>query len=214
MRTLICIPCMDMVQTQFMISLINLKKDDAEIKICANSLVYDSRNQLAQLAVREGFDRILWLDSDMTVPADFLDRLARHLDNGLEMVTGLYFTRRKPARPVIYSDLGYKEEDGQTKAYCTHYSDYPRDSLFEVEACGMGGCMMTTELVDRIGKSFGLPFSPIIGFGEDFSFCLRAKQLGIKIWCDSGAKLGHIGQFEVTEGNYIREREEQGGDVH
>ena len=62
---------------------------------------------------------------------------------------------------------------------------------------------MTTDLIKRVGDMFGLPFSPILGFGEDMSFCYRVSMLGMKMWCDSSIKLGHIGFTEITEDTYI-----------
>ena len=53
--------------------------------------------------------------------------------------------------------------------------------------------MMNTSLLKEVEAKYGLPFAPMIGFGEDLSFCLRVKDLGKKIWCDSRVKVGHIG---------------------
>ena len=33
----------------------------------------------------------------------------------------------------------------------------------------------------------------MLGFGEDLAFCLRVKDLGKKVYCDSRIKVGHIG---------------------
>jgi hypothetical protein len=38
-----------------------------------------------------------------------------------------------------------------------------------------------------------------MGFGEDISFCLRVKELGKKMYCDSSVKMGHVGQFVYDE---------------
>ena len=40
------------------------------------------------------------------------------------------------------------------------------------------------------------------GFGEDLSFCLRARELGAEIWCDSTIKLGHVGTAVYDEDSY------------
>ena len=65
MRTLIAIPCMDMVHTIFMRALLNLNKSgEVQYAISSSSLVYDARNNLAKQAINEGYDRMLWLDSE------------------------------------------------------------------------------------------------------------------------------------------------------
>ena len=62
MRTLVAIPCMDMIPMKFMQSLLNLGfKGDCEIGLASGSLIYDARDQLAEKAVHEGFDRVLCL---------------------------------------------------------------------------------------------------------------------------------------------------------
>lgn len=205
MRTLIAIPCMDMVHTIFLKSLIGLKRvDEVVYSISASSLIYDARNGLSKQAVTEGFDRILWLDSDMDFDPDLMERLSAHLDEGKDFVTGLYFTRKAPIKPNIFESCGYyhdKEKDEVTPV-AVNYWDYPKDTIFPIAACGFGGCMMTTDLVKRVGEKFGMPFSPILGFGEDLSFCSRARQLGVELYCDSSIKMGHVGYGSITEMNY------------
>lgn len=198
MKYMVAIPCMDMMQTQFVCSLVSMPFfPNTEITFGANSLVYDTRNQLAEKAINGGFDRILWLDSDMTFKPDMAHRLAAHLDNGLDYVSGLYMTRKKPIKPCIYKNLQYNPPVGES------YLDYPKDSLFEIKASGFGGVMMTTDLIKRVGDMFGLPFSPILGLGEDLSFCYRVNMLGVKMWCDSSIKMGHIGFTEITDDTYL-----------
>lgn len=204
MKTLICIPCMDMVHTEFMKSLLGMRRvGDTKITITCSSLIYDARNQMAKRAVKEGFDRILWLDSDMSFEPDFMERLSARLDEGLEYVSGLYFTRKAPVRPVLYKECGYFEKDGEVSPLAIWYDDYPRDTLFQVEATGFGGVMMTTDLVKRVGEKFGLPFAPMLGFGEDLSFCGRVSQIGGTMWVDSTVKMGHVGLGTITEDVYI-----------
>lgn len=201
MKYLVAIPCMDMMHMQFVHSLLMLQMfPGTEIALGANSLVYDTRNQLAGKAINEGFDRVLWLDSDMTFSPDLVQRLAAHLDRGIEFVSGLYMTRKTPIVPCIFSDVS--GEPPQSTQYC----DYPENSFFEIAACGFGGVMMTTDLLRRVVAEYGLPFSPFIGAGEDISFCMRCKALGVPMYCDSSIKLGHIAYTEITESIYTIER--------
>ena len=70
MRTLIAVPCMDMVHTFFMTSLLALRKAaGTEVAVASCSLVYEARHTLALKALNDGFDRVLWLDSDMNFKA-------------------------------------------------------------------------------------------------------------------------------------------------
>lgn len=210
MKTLICLPCMDMVHTAFLKSILGMRKvGETKYTITCSSLIYDSRNQMAKKAVEEGYDRVLWLDSDMDFEPDLMERLSKHIDEGKEFITGLYFTRKAPVRPVIYSECGYFEkEDGAILPVVVWYDDYPKDSVFQVQAAGFGCVMMTTDLIKRVADKYGLPFAPMLGFGEDLSFCGRASQVGAEMWCDSTIKCGHVGLGTITENVYLSQQKE------
>ena len=200
MRTLIAVPAMDMLSTDFCRSCVGLQlSGEVQWTFSQGSLVYDGRNLLSETAIRDGFDRVLWLDSDMVFDPFLFRRLSEHLDLGREMITGIYVSRKAPIRPVLYKSIRRDPaENGFTPVAETWY-DYPRDDLFRVAGCGFGAVMMTTELLKAVRDRYGLPFSPMPGFGEDLSFCLRVEELGREIWCDSSIKLGHAGSAVFTE---------------
>lgn len=204
MKTLIAIPCMETIPTVTVKSLLALDHDGVEFCFSMNSLVYDARNSLAEKACKNGFDRIMWIDSDMVFEPDLYNRLSARLDEGYDFVTGLYFSRKMPIVPIIYKEVKFLEEDGRQIPKSTEYSDYPKDALFQIQACGFGGCMMTTKMLLDIGKKFGLPFSPVLGFGEDLSFCIKAQQAGYDLLCDSSIKLGHMSHCIVHESDYLK----------
>lgn len=196
MKTLIAVPCMDMMPTPFVRSLLFLRKGDEDrVILSSGSLVYTSRNQLLEKAIGYGFDRILWLDSDMDVPTFTMDLLHEDVDAGHEIVSGLYFGRRAPYKPIVYKECGIKDvEDGKKLPYAATYADYPKDTLFQCEAFGFGCVMMTVDAAKKVCDKFGhLPFMPVAGFGEDLSFCIRAREAGIDLWCDSRLQCGHVG---------------------
>ena len=201
MKTMIAIPCMDMVHVAFMHSLLYLDKTgETSVVLESGSLIYDSRNKLLQRAIEAEVDRIFWLDSDMEFKPDTMTRLAADLDEGYDFVTGLYFKRRPPYSPVIYKECAVHQfDDGTLWPAAISYDDYPKDQIFEIDACGFGAVMMNVSaaktLIDKLGK---MPFMPVAGFGEDLSFCLRMKDVGIKMVCDSRVKLGHIGYRTFT----------------
>ena len=204
---LIGIPCMDEVDTLFMGSLIGLKRNcDIHIDIKKGSLIFDARNEIAVDAITQGADRVLWLDSDMRFSGDLMERMSARIDQGCEMVCGIFFKRIIPTVPVIYTELAPPTVDAEGKktGHVVPYMDYPKDSLFEVNACGFGAVMMTTELIKAVWDAYRQPpFIPFDWCGEDMAFCYKARQLGRKIWCDSSIKVGHIGKMEFNEQTYL-----------
>lgn len=203
MKTLIAVPCMDYLEADFVECLTNLliayKGGEVDVKYLKASLVYDARNQLVKYAREKGgYDYVLWLDSDMTFEPDLLDRLLEDIE-GRQAVTGLCFGRRPPFNPCIYKELDVKTEGKLITPFRTVYDDYPRDSIFEVEACGFACVLMRMDILEAMGI-YGVPFFPVAGLGEDLTFCWRARKLDIKFHCDSRLKIGHIMRIAVDEG--------------
>lgn len=206
-KILIAVPCMDEIDTAFVQSLMGLDIDgETRIRFLPGSLVYDSRNQLTEIARANGSEYIFFLDSDMTFRGDVLKRLlADAEENNIDIVTGLCFTRKQPIRTAIFKKCEYsQDEDGQLFPDAVNYMDYPKDELFPVEACGMACCLIRMSCVDDVLEHFGLPFSPAQGWGEDLSFCIRARELGHKIYCDSRVKVGHIAKTVITEEVFLK----------
>jgi len=200
MKTMIAIPCMDMVPARFAASLMELRRVGDPCTACFSmgSLIYDSRNKIARAAIEGGYDRVLWLDSDMEFQPDLMEQLNDWIIDGCYFVSGLYASRKEPIRPVIFKDIHVEDTAEGKKAVVPFYEDYPKEVIFEVEACGFGAVMTTVKLLRDVTEKYGLPFTPAMGFGEDIAFCLRARELGYKLWCDSSIKLGHIGTKTYT----------------
>lgn len=194
MKTLIAIPAMDSIFTVTAQCLMNLRPVDAVGTQFAVRMPVDiARNSLAKYACEEGFDRVLWLDSDMTFDPDIMERLSADLDEGYDLVCGIFFKRKFPLEPVIYKRM----EASPTRAET--YADYPQDALFPIAGCGFGGVMMRTEALAEMDEP---PFEMIPGLSEDFSCCVRLARNGRKMACDSRVKMGHVGLSVYNEHLY------------
>ena len=206
MKTLIAIPCMDYIEADFVECLTALvsrySPDEVEVKYLKASLVYDARNQLTKYVLDKGcYDFVLWLDSDMTFTPDLLDRLMEDIE-GRQAVTGLCFGRRPPFKPCIYKKLDVEQtatpSGPMLMPTCENWFDYPRDQIFEVQACGFACVLMRTEVLEKM-LVYGVPFFPVGGLGEDLTFCWRARKQDIHFHCDSRLKIGHIMRISVDE---------------
>ena len=176
---------MDMVPVAFAQSMLNLRKTgDTAYAMNANSLIYDSRNTFVANAIEKGYDRILWLDSDMVFSPYLLELLSADMDeyDDIDMVCGLCFKRRMPTAPVIYRELTYERSDGKLTVRAVPMQDYPRDLLFRVAGCGFGAVLCKTELLKKVWDTFGPPFDPMTQIGEDLACCWRINQIGGKMY--------------------------------
>lgn len=205
MKTLIAVPCMDTVHTAFADALLRMDKPpDTHVLFLPGSLIYDARNQLSLIAIQNGCDAVLWLDSDIIPPQDTLVRMHERMEQGYQMVTGLYFKRTMPTAPVIYSKVDQPDTDehGRFRKRIIEYRDYPHDTFFKVAGCGFGCVMTRTDLLSKLWDTAGPPFAPFPWAGEDIAFCYRANHAGETIYCDSSIRCKHIGTFAYTEELY------------
>lgn len=209
MKTLIAIPCMDQVPALFAQSLACLRMvGECQIAFQMGSLVYTSRNELAKFAIKNEFDYVFWLDSDMVFDDDILERMMKTMqDNDLDFLTGLYFRRTMPYTPVLFNELtlktvGWKFSD---------FEELPEHGLFEVGGCGFGCVLMSTDVLISVQSKHRQMFNPLNNGGEDVSFCWLARDCGYKIMCDPEITPGHVG-YAVMNGVYWRQNREGAND--
>ena len=210
MKTLIAIPCMDTLPAAFMRSLLQMQIiGEVGYDIVTSSLIYDARNQILQHAIQGGYEYILWLDSDMVIPPETMWKLKIGIEAGYDLVSGLVFRRVPPYTPTIFKRCELVQlGDGKLDPVTENFEEYPRGEIFEIEACGFACNLMTTDLAKRVTDAFGImPFMPVGGFGEDLSFCLRAKRAGGKLGCDASVRTGHCGRMIFDEEWYMNWKE-------
>lgn len=199
-KVLIAMPCMDTIPVQTVGSLLGLDKPSgSQIVFVANSLVYDARDQLCQIAINNNMDYLLFIDSDMIFPKDSLDKLiARDKD----IVSGVYYARKGNHEPVVYK--GIKKSPFRKPQIERFTKDELSKDFFEIGACGMGLCLIKIDVIKKIWSKKQEPFRPLKHIGEDLSFCVRAKKSGFKIYADSTIELGHIGQTTFRQSDWVK----------
>ena len=192
---------MDQVPALFCQSLAMLQKvDNTAVAFQIGSLIYSSRNSLAARSIKMEADYVLWLDSDMTFMPDTLKRMHTMMaENNLDILSGLYFRRVMPYSPVLFDKLVCEGED---KGF-SEFDKIP-PSLFEVGGIGFGCVLMKTDVFLDVQSKYGVMFDPLGGFGEDLSFCWRARECGYKIYCDPTLQLGHVGHQVITKDTFVR----------
>ncbi len=73
-----------------------------------------------------------------------------------------------------------------------------------MEGVGTAFLLIKTEVFKDILEKYNTyPFQPISGYGEDLSFCVRARGCGYKIYIDHDLTIGHIGKKVYTKNDYV-----------
>lgn len=192
-KILICVPSMDTVAAGFAQSLAMLQKGGNETAVMfqVGSLIYDARNKLAKQAIKMGADYTMWFDSDMIFEPNTMLRLLEHKK---DIVSGAYFRRKPP-----YHLVAFDECDTENRKW----SDLPLPSdTVKCGGVGFGCVLVKTDVLFDVAAKFGTWFEPMNGFGEDLSFCWRARECGYEVYLDPKITCGHIGQITVTESFY------------
>ena len=192
-KILICVPSMDYVAAGFAQSLAMLQKGGNETAIMfqVGSLVYEARNKLAKKAIELETDYTMWLDSDMVFEPDTMLRLLEH---NKPFISGAYFRRSPP-----YSLVAFEEVDAENRKW----KDLALPS--EVTKCGgvgFGCVLVKTEVLFNVAAKYGTWFEPMNNFGEDLSFCYRARKCGYDLYIDPSITCGHIGHITINESFY------------
>jgi GT2 family glycosyltransferase len=160
-----------------------------------------ARERMAEHAMADGADYILFIDDDMICPVDLFERLYKHQK---DIVGALAFTRYFPHKPVIFKlTEGYDEVVKKDYYISTIYYNYPKDSLVECDAVGFGAVLINCDVFKKMTPPWFVMNS---GAGEDVQFCFEAKKEGFKVYMDTATKLGHLSTpKEITEETYESE---------
>jgi hypothetical protein len=160
-----------------------------------------------------GADWLLFIDSDMAWEHDALDGLLSVADpQAAPIVGGLCFGANLDRLfPTIYM-LTPTDTGGLTT---TRLGDYPRDQVVRVDATGAAFLLIHRNvLVAMRDKGFNKTFpwfqeTELDGkpAGEDLTFCLRARQMGVPIIVDTRVKVGHHKSAIYTEALFDSQRE-------
>jgi GT2 family glycosyltransferase len=186
---------MDTVPVGYVNALLALEKPHGtQILHLPLSLVYVAREKMAEYAIEQGYDYVLFLDSDMTPPPDALTKLLAY---NKDIVCGAYYTRKPPHTPCFFNRVTL-----DSNIVCECMTEYPR-GLVEVEAAGTAFMLIKTDVFRSIYQAGRSCFFPIVGIGEDIAFCLRAREQGYKIYVDTALQIGHIGTVVYGEEAYL-----------
>jgi hypothetical protein len=157
------------------------------------------RNQMSTDALLDGFEETMWIDADVDFHPDAIDRLRAHR---LPIVAGIYPQKGKRA-------LASHVMPGAPKMV------FGKDGgLVEILYAGAGFLLVRREVYLTVQERLQLPMCnerfkiPLVPFfypmlrpcedghwylAEDYAFCERARQCGIKIMADTTIRLWHIG---------------------
>jgi hypothetical protein len=162
------------------------------------------RCAMASVALAEGFDELLWIDSDIAFHPDDVERLRGH---PVPFVCGLY---AKKSRREFACDLLPGTDNlvlGSGGGLCEiRYAGFgftlTRREVYEV----MRARLQLPECNQRFGERMVPYFQPLVVsdgpgewyLGEDYAFCERARRCGFQVMADTRIRLWHVGSYPFS----------------
>jgi len=173
-------------------------------RIYGHSDIARGRSIMATEALAEGFEELLWIDSDVVFTLADVDRLRSH---GVPLVGGLYPLKGKRKMAVTLLErerlIVFGQGGGlvEVKHVATGFL-YTHRSVYETiethhhlprcqsdKPCGIVPYFLSV-IVEEGGAHTYL--------SEDFSFCWRARTAGLRVFADTVIRLGHVGSYTYS----------------
>lgn len=163
-------------------------------RFISNCLIYDARESLVKLAIKDNFDYLFMLDSDMVPPKNTIVELIKTIEYGYDLATGLIFKRSYPFQPCFYIKARIKEENKKFVPLLEGVIKWNAGETYRIEACGMACCLIKVESLKQMESPLFYPFPDI---GEDITFCIKFRQKGFKLGLNTNVDIGHLGSIVV-----------------
>ena len=193
-KLMVAIPTRSYMHYWFVQSLLDLVewlRDEGynyEVRTQGETTTYLARDLLSQQAVGNAFTHILWIDADMVFTPEHVKAL---FDADKPFVTGIAAARREPYTINIFKKLQPPERVEEFG-----------DDLFEIDGVGMAFALIETTILAEMRVKYKTWYFPFLTYTEDLAFCIRAKELGYKIYAQPKALIGHIADIVVTAERY------------
>jgi len=155
-----------------------------------------NRNECVEMAIENGSEYILFLDHDNIFDPRLVVRM---LEKNVPIIGGLYFERKYPYLPVMYTFP--EDESAGTVRVVTNY---PSHELVKVDGIGMGCCLVKMEVFNRIPQPwFSYEYNGHTWGTEDIAFFYRLRDAGIPLYMDTKNTIGHLSMTEITEKDWL-----------
>lgn len=186
-KILIAVPTAKYIDSECFKSIYDLEVPEGyetELQFFFGYNIDQIRNLIAEWAKR--YDYLFSVDSDIILPQDTLVKMLRH---DKDMVSGVYLQER----PGSYLEA-YKPNatGGMTNL---QWHEVARPDLYEVVGCGFGCVLVKSWVFQKMQYPHFVYHSALDHantVSEDVDFCIKARNLGARIFLDSTILCGHV----------------------
>ncbi|MGH3942627.1 MAG: glycosyltransferase family 2 protein [Pseudonocardiaceae bacterium] len=180
---------------------------------CGAGRITDGRNDVVRRFLATDGEWLGFVDADMGFDPDCFDRLIAAADPQRRPIVGaLAFGQRRggigasgSVRLEQFPTI-YRWVQGERTCGCAPMYDYPPDQLVECDATGAACFVVHRGVLENLARRHLQPRQwfdeVIIGgrvFGEDLTFCLRARDAGYPVFVHTGVRTSHYKHVYLTE---------------
>lgn len=154
-----------------------------------------ARNQLVETMLEKGCEWLFFLDSDVIVPPNIIEKLMAHKQ---PIMSALYYRRYPPYNPSMWKLAEHPKPEGKY----TPIMSFPKGEIVEADVIGMGACLIHRRVFEKLeppwfkwtqGWEKG-------GVSEDFYFCEKAREKGFRLLVDTSIVCKHVVEGLIYEG--------------
>lgn len=140
--------------------------------------VADAYNEAVRECLKDGADFLFTVEDDTFPPSDALIRLLEHIRSGREIIGAWYPKRNgsKEGTPIVVKDGRRQPLDVD-------------GLLHEVYTIPMGCTLFNTNIFLKVTQPW---FFSTDHLTQDSFFSQKARDVGIKLWCDTSIRCQHI----------------------
>jgi len=153
---------------------------------------------------KSDFDWILWVDSDIVLTEEALQKVWIAADkNDRPVVTGTYFISKENEQSLMapYPAVFHWVNGEEYKIAYLH--PLPKDALVQVGSAGFGFVLMHRNAITKMRQVHGaVPYFNETGIGdefvsEDINFFKLMHKAGVPLFTHTGALVKHIKRFAL-----------------
>ena len=217
----VLIPHLGEVSSEWAVSIKNLQCPDGTQVFFSRGMPIDvTRDHMVRDILKDGFEWIFFLDSDVVAPVNTIQTLLSH---NLPLVCGVYDAKkREGVYPAMWVRVKLKEKNAEgvevEKESFGAISSW-QGRMIKVDVIGCGCMLVHRSVFEKIRAKTHLPFflwtkernreimptdfpDPLMyDVSEDFYFCMLAKHYaGVDIVVDTEVKCGHIATMKLLSG--------------
>ena len=141
------------------------------------------------------YDKIIWIDSDISWEVDDFIKL---YESDKDIISGAYLQpngaipayKKSPGKPLSYEEVLEMKEPEEMDSVGFGFVAI-KSGVFEKMTRPWFQSAEVSETINKTKYKYNI-------LGEDLSWCIRAKNLGFKIWLDPSIKVTHHKIMKLT----------------